>query len=436
MSELESFLHAQLAEGTLNSSGQFTLAREKALEKMAAFQLPRETAWVLKIIQAAVLSGATQLNIKLTGTDTEFHFDVQDGWTLEAIEEAFFNPEISPNAGLDQLKRGLWSVSLNGMRPFHIALDQAGHSLVWTGHDFKRPACKANPGCSLLVSHRTIFEGKGLPILRSFEAARGNADLAAELGQNAFVCPIPLTLDGRRLDALQACPSHGLSRGRYPVFLSLASEPDLPALPVPPGSLVKYRPKEHVDSRLQELLRQVEVPRRPVAACLISIHVEQVNRNKRTIWEEYPQEPLLYWVRHGVVVRREPIRNLNPGTVSCAVFASAEGLRSDLTGFNVATDLATAERRQQVFRCLHQPVQRADLSLQKMVDSSRTTARVLGGVFLVGGGCFAFASPIHGLFAAGFGAYSILTAGSQEARLQSSLLEQLGRLKRHWSSLG
>lgn len=431
MSELETFLHQQQAEGTLDSSGHFTLAREKALEKMAAFQLPRDTAWALKVVQAVVLSGATRLSVRQTGTDTEFHFDPQQAWTLDDLETAFFDPEVTDNPGLDHLKRALWSVSLNGMRPFHIALDQAQQSLVWTGHDFRRPDCKPRSGCSLLVSHRTIFEGKGLPIIRSFEAAKGNADLAAELVREAFVCPIPLELDGRRLDALQACPTHGLRVQSYPVFLGLSSAADLPPFSLPPGSLVKYRPKETVDGRL-DLLTQIEVPRQPAAACLISLHIQQVTRNKRTFWEEKAQEPLLYWVRHGVVVRCEPIRWLYPATVSCAVFASAVGLNSDLTGFGLIEDAATVERRRRVLTSLRDCVQRADFSLQKVVNSSRLGGRVLGGVMLVGGGALAFSSPIHGLVAMGYGAYSLLTAGSEEAQLDSNLHEGLDRLKRAW----
>ncbi|MCW5871526.1 MAG: hypothetical protein KIS61_30010, partial [Candidatus Eremiobacteraeota bacterium] len=62
-SELEEFLRAQVDEGAKDSSGQFTLSREKALEKLAAYQLQGGHAWVLKIVQAVVASGASQLAV-------------------------------------------------------------------------------------------------------------------------------------------------------------------------------------------------------------------------------------------------------------------------------------------------------------------------------------------------------------------------------------
>lgn len=77
-SELERFLQEQVAQGVVDSSGSFSLSRAKALEKLAAFQLPRQTMWILKLVQAAVTSGAESLTIQQTSTDTELYFSPGD----------------------------------------------------------------------------------------------------------------------------------------------------------------------------------------------------------------------------------------------------------------------------------------------------------------------------------------------------------------------
>ena len=433
-SELEEYLFHQQAEGTLDGVGTFTLSREKALEKLAAFQLPRETAWILKVVQAAVLSGASFLQIKQTGSDTEICFDPQEEWTLETIESALCDPETTPMVGLDHLKRGLWSVSINGMRPFQCALHQSQDSLVWTGNDFRRPACKPSDYFGLTVSHRTIYQGKGLPVLRSIEAAHANSALAQELTSGAFVCPIPLSLDGRRIDALQACPSHGLTAGSYPACLLLARGTP-PYLPAPQASFGKFVSKETTHGGLNKLLQSVDKPPDSCAAMLISLHVRQVTENKSTVWKHEPQTHIFYWVRHGVVVDRQPITELEESSVSCAVFASADDLRSDLTGFRVARDSDTLARQKQIYAALADKVEAAELSLKSLVDRSRREKRIWGGFLIVGGGLFAFVSPIHGFGAAGIGLYSLLTAGNMERELEADLQAKLRQLQSQWRQL-
>jgi hypothetical protein len=132
-SELEEYLTGCLAEGDRDSSGAFTLARDKALEKLGNFSLPREDAWVLKVVQAAVASQATSLEVRQTSNEIQFSFGPARPWSLAEVEAAFVNPEPEADRGLDHLKRGLWSVSLNGMKPFKYSLPQQKTSLIWNG---------------------------------------------------------------------------------------------------------------------------------------------------------------------------------------------------------------------------------------------------------------------------------------------------------------
>jgi len=60
--ELSAVLEGLKSEGELNSSGVFTVDLKKALPKLEKFQLPKPHFGLLKIVQSAVVAGATRLN--------------------------------------------------------------------------------------------------------------------------------------------------------------------------------------------------------------------------------------------------------------------------------------------------------------------------------------------------------------------------------------
>ncbi len=430
-SELENFLKEQQAEGVLESQGKFTMAREKALEKLAAFQLPRDTAWILKIVQAAVRCGAPGLDIRQTSTDTEFRFRCPESWTLEALDAALVDPENSEDLGLDHLKRGLWSVGINGLRPFHCSLPGADKALVWNGKDFHQPPCQVTPDFHLTVSHRTVYEGKGLPLLRSIEAASGNATLARELRDHAFTCPIPLSLDKRRLDALQLCPGHGYSKTSYPAYLALASG-QLPDLPLPPGTFGGYDMPSGGDAQLKKLLHQVAQPQQIAVAALIAIHVERVTENKRTFWRRHQSDHHFYWVRDGVVVSRQSLAGLRTSPVSMAVIASAEGLPSDLSAFSVVQNAETQSRQRDALLAIWPRLQQAQIQLKPLIESSQSYGRLGGGLLIGAGGLMMLASPIHGLGFMGWGLFTLIQAGQDEVELENALQSELQSLQAQW----
>ncbi|MFA5507094.1 MAG: hypothetical protein WC314_25300 [Vulcanimicrobiota bacterium] len=74
-SHLESFLNELKASGQSQGQGHFTVAREKALEKLAEFQLPFQGAWIVKVVQAVVAFGvATPIAIGQTRRVTSIKF--------------------------------------------------------------------------------------------------------------------------------------------------------------------------------------------------------------------------------------------------------------------------------------------------------------------------------------------------------------------------
>ena len=93
MDELEAYLVEHTDEGELDSSGEFTMDRDKALAKLSQFQLPGDHHWALKLVQAVVAGGALALEIRLTLTGSQFSFD--DLWTLDELEAAFYDTDLS-----------------------------------------------------------------------------------------------------------------------------------------------------------------------------------------------------------------------------------------------------------------------------------------------------------------------------------------------------
>ena len=163
LSDLERYLQNEISQGCKDSSGEFTLCGEKAVEKLAAFQLPGEHTWVLKFVQAAVVSGCRHLGVFQTYRETAFHFLGSPGFGLQEFENHFLDPEPGQHAGLHHLKQGLWSVSIHGMRPFQFMMRGGHFSLIWDGRQLLRQsASEPLRNCDLLltVSHRSRQQGR------------------------------------------------------------------------------------------------------------------------------------------------------------------------------------------------------------------------------------------------------------------------------------
>lgn len=73
--ELVGLLGALGEQGRKDSSGVFTVDVRKLLPKLADYQLARPEQYVLKLVQAAVVSGATQVDVRCYGHFVELDFD-------------------------------------------------------------------------------------------------------------------------------------------------------------------------------------------------------------------------------------------------------------------------------------------------------------------------------------------------------------------------
>lgn len=421
MSELEKFLQEQIADVDKESSGKFTLSREKALEKLAAFQFPRPTAWVLKVLQAVYASGAADLTIRQSQTDTQFYFRPQSEWSLNEIETEFYNPESSPKSDLNHLKRALWGPGLNDMKPFRLSLPNVPEALVWDGRDLCRQPCLAQDLASLTMSHRSFLSGRGMMILRNIEAARCNADILEELRNFAYVYPIPLQVDQRRLDGLYACPSQGSGAENYPIHLVFAQAPT-PPMSFPRGAL-------------EVTSVTVAGPMQANAACLLAAHFRRVERGKKMVWETPSRWSSLRWVVDGVIVDSDDLP-VPASPISCSLFASAEGLATDLSGFRLQRNQAQRERVQQLVEVFAPALSQVRFSLDSLIEQKRETAKLASSLLVAGGVMVAFFSPLHSLGMFIGAAVNYTKAGSSERELERILQSEFRNWQSAWGKPG
>ncbi|MGE0493096.1 MAG: hypothetical protein AB7S38_28050 [Vulcanimicrobiota bacterium] len=438
-SQLEQFLESQQEVGQTESHGAFTIARDEALRKLASFRLPFERAWVLKIVQAAVASGAPSLDIKQTSTDTEFHFAAPKSWTLERLEAAFFNPQMSGDRALDHLLAGLWGASLNDGRPFQLLWPGCPESLIWSGREMTRiQDPEPVRQMQLVVSHRRLEEGKGIFGIRYIQAAQRNADILKTLTHRAFTCSIPLRVDARRMDALPLSPNHGYSQANHPVCVGWAPGG---SLVLPPGTFAGVLPSEqtHKKEATRSLSSQVERPAVPdtnkvVAAWLMTTHFEEVKSGKSKTWKLRDQASKLYWVHDGVILGSEELFPIER-SVSIGVFADAGDLKLDVTGFGIIHEEAHEARRKRVLQTAAAAFEAVPvISLQGLVEDAQQSGRSVGTVMAVGGVLTLALSPLHSLMFFAGAAFSYYTAGNVEAGIESGLQTALSDLRAQYLS--
>lgn len=437
-SQLEQFLASQHEVGQAESQGAFTIARDEALRKLASFRLPFERAWVLKVVQAAVASGAPSLDIKQTSTDTEFHFAAPKSWTLERLEGAFFTPQLSGDRALDHLMAGLWGASLNDGRPFQLLWPGCPESLIWSGREMTRiqdpePVSQLQ----LVVSHRRLEEGKGIFGIRHIQAAQRNADILKTLTHRAFTCSIPLRVDARRMDALQLSPNHGYAQASHPVCVGWAPNG---SFVLPPGTFAGVLPAEqaHKQTATRSLSSQVERPEVPdtnkvLVAWLMTTHFEEVKSGKSKTWKLRDKPSKLYWVHDGVILGSEELFAIER-SVSLGVFADAGDLKLDLTGFGIIHEENHEARKQQVLQAAAAAFEAVPaISLQTLVEDAQQSGRSVGTVMAVGGVLTLALSPFHSLMFFAGAAFSYYTAGNVEAGIESGLQAALADLRTQYS---
>lgn len=448
LSELEQFLHAQSATGKQEGEGSFTLAREKALMKLAGYQLPFDGAWAVKVFQAAVAAGADkEIRVTLGRRVVVFHFDSAQQWELDEVEEAFFNPEPSTVRHVKNLVSGLWAVGVGEKRAFQLRLEGAEESLVWNGETCqRRPLKQSQKGVELVVTHA---QGKSIAdwLSDTVEAGRRNSMLASALKDRCFTSPLPLLVDGQRYDALQHCPDYGWNSSSFPIALSFA-EAELPSVRWPSGTFLPHKEFENselmdgagLETVTKKIMKAVKPVESSALAALVSVHavLESTAGSDSSavkFWALRHRSSKALWIQDGAAVE---FQNFEVPTNSCSLvcFLKADGLENDLTGFFLADGEERKRRMALAGVSLMESVEAlTDVSGRELREHNQDRYSKLGNATLIlGVGIGHFVTWGIGALLVTFGLFARFAERAEEKRLMKDLIIDLDLFKQSWKA--
>lgn len=188
---MDSFLSHLKAEGIMDSHGAFTIDARLARSKMAAFQLSDPAGYVLKVVQAAVASGASTLEVK-TGRDSlSISFDAEDG---ELTEPVIVGGAVLRVSSLHRCALRHLAVGLNAACGLvdELRWETPSGTLVLTQEGMSVQAQGSSNGLRFTARRkRSGFQWfKGTPFLEELR----------RLSESCSYSPLNLRIDGREIE--------------------------------------------------------------------------------------------------------------------------------------------------------------------------------------------------------------------------------------------
>lgn len=440
VSELEQFLQGQAGSGEADSEGSFTIDQEKALQKLSEHQLPEPLAWTLKVVQAAVLSESQDLHVSHTDTDVRFEFTPKT-WAPPESQDLLLSPAPTESEAFNALRTAIWDAGMGQGRPFQLTLPKSESSFFWRGQELEKREVKADPRVQLTVSHRTLEQGKGLPILRSIQSVGRSAEIALFLKRRAHMAPLRLWVDQQRFDGVY----HGLlarQQGSLDLSLSkppkkrshpiLASSVDTsgPALPTVPGD--RETPKFAGYKECEPLMRDFQLPQGDERQGALMILAANIGTSSA---DNEPQvahlKSQLNWVKHGVVVQSETIP-VNPYSIYLTLYICADHIPTDISGFALQQDAISGLRLRTLVACTSELAQ-AKPNLELSNATLRGVFKKLGYGCLVGGAALSTVALPAGIITFFAGAGLALGGHMGLNGLTSGLMHHHSQFSKDWA---
>lgn len=201
------YLNRQQLGGQYQSEGVFTLDTLKMGRKMAAYQLPEQGLWLVKLIQAAVVLRADGVKIGFGKRSIRVDFCCERGPGAEQILDHVFHPGRSQERAISHLCTGLRACVAGDTErlSWEVRRPDQGCRAELTGESTKLVDCPASQDRK---SHYTIELGRpgNRPQLK--RALRHRVvDLVREVGDEytavvsrCWCSPIPVEIDGVDLE--------------------------------------------------------------------------------------------------------------------------------------------------------------------------------------------------------------------------------------------
>ena len=345
---MDAFLQQAGNLGAFNSEGVFTLSPEQAAKKLARFQLPFEEAWLVKVAQAAVASGAEQLEVHQARGITFFSFQPAEFLDIQEVYRVMVSEGDSSVRAIRHLASGLRAVGLGKGRPFTLSVEHGSEQslLGWDGTRLGSAEKKlAGSDKGLLVQL-----GVGHPAQQPEIAASELKELAARTEAS----PIPIVINGKRVDHLNAPlidPGHGLgSRTELSVgWCPYDAAVELPPLRLPRGVMLRDRGLQVDDSFTAERAFLVDGDPLQQEVCSVvklsyGYHVSSHRvATGRFQFHNVPRYSYIHWIRDGVICESHRWMT-EPSAVAFDLYLSADGLPTDASGLQIVRRPDVAHR--------------------------------------------------------------------------------------------
>lgn len=303
------YLSGLRAEGAEALPGDFTLHLSAARHKLAVHQLPFEHGWVLFLVRAAVTSDASEIRFHLRRGHILIRFSPSRSVQAVRIARAFLGPPETSDAFFQNLQTALWHLAVGDQYQFQVRPPGSSEGLEWK-NGLEVVPIEASGSLEIDVKTGMAVHSAWR---RVFRRTRMNASISKLLAERVWPSPIPVYLDGRRLDGLENCPHHGRAPMRLPVLMG-----DLP------------------DSR--------------GARFLLTHH--RLVKGDTGYEPQLPYSSSTFWVDQGVQIQHRNCEPRRPA-FSLALVLPLDGLRTDLSGFNL-TDESLRTGRERVRTALRQ----------------------------------------------------------------------------------
>ncbi|MCA9691312.1 MAG: hypothetical protein KC636_17035 [Myxococcales bacterium] len=243
MSQVEKLVSALHAEGELDAEGGFTIDSEKAREKLRQYQLADPRTYVLLLVQAAVLRGATTISFDIDADDLRLHFDGAP-FTHRELAELYGSMFLDRSSRAVQARQEL-ALALNAamaLNPRYIR--------VLSGDAERRAFLELKPGREDSLSEvEPSVAGTWIHVKRRFRPGllveffrdiRGTIAEELLLREHCRFVKAPLSLDGAAISGpLERADAVAAVRFEDPRFRGLAGFLAPDGDEAPPGAAVE-----------------------------------------------------------------------------------------------------------------------------------------------------------------------------------------------------
>lgn len=213
MSSIDSYLNKLSEEGGEKESLDFTLDEARALQKLSQSQLPDQSLWIVKMVQAAVSGEASEVDIRLGRNKLEVRFDSAKLPTAPQLFDMVRSGALPKDPFFLHLLTGIrTSFAGEGVSFLLQTVGPAGKDVIalseGKSYHFQEPE-ETSPGLTLTYvirrPYRMLKFRKALDRPVS-QLLKGTAAEHLELMARCWPSPIPVRIDGRLLDTRYDSP--------------------------------------------------------------------------------------------------------------------------------------------------------------------------------------------------------------------------------------